>query len=126
MKCFIEYELEIKNLSKTTRKQHSMSSNEYQNEFPLGVDNRQKYSFQSRFAKYLYFLTSLHGAVLTNLRPFLINLIFCRLGLWLFSVLYGEFKGVFACCVFPNPFQSEIHSPFSIFSFAQTNTEVMI
>ena len=26
------------------------------------------------------------------------------LGPWLLSVVYGEIKGVFACCMFPNPF----------------------
>ena len=33
-----------------------------------------------------------------------IQFIAILLGPWLFSVVYGDFKGVFACCVFPNPF----------------------
>ena len=55
-----------------------------------------------------------------------IQFISILLGPWLLSVVYGEFKGVFACCVFPNPFWSRIHSPLSILSFAQTNGELMI
>ena len=44
----------------------------------------------------------------------------------LFSAVYGGFKGAFACCVFPNPFKSRIHSPFSILSSAQKNGKVTI